>query len=183
MKPNASLWIVLCATLMWSTAHAASGILLRNETLRTQPAATAAVSAHASKGTAVSILSRRGGWLQVRTGRAQGWVRLLSVRAGSGGSGGAGLGDVVGIATNRSNPSRVVAVAGVRGLNEEDLKEARFSPEQLARLDSYAVSPSQARTNASRAKLVTANVPSLPKPQSGSGSSSSNSNSPWEDKP
>ena len=129
----------------------------------------------------MDIMTRSGGWLQIRTARAQGWVRLLSVRAGQGGSGGAGLGDVVGVATRRSNPSRVVSVAGVRGLNEEELKQAQFSPEELARLDGQTVSQPEARSYANRAGLVVARVPSLGNSQRGSGSSRSNSNSPWAD--
>ena len=173
---NASLfWILLGTVLTWSSAQAAPGTLLRDESLRKEPSATAAVSARVSRGTAVDIVTRRGGWLQVRTARFQGWVRLLSVRAGSGGSGGAGLGDVVGVATRRADPSRVVSVAGVRGLSETDLKQAEFSPEELSRLDDYAVTPSQARSHASKAGLVVANVPSLIRPQSQSQRSNSRS--------
>jgi hypothetical protein len=102
-------------------------------------------------------------------------VRLLSVRTGSGGAGGAGLGDVVGVATKRSDPSRVVAVAGVRGLDEEDLKEAKFSAEELARLDTAAVSRAQARANADKAGLVAIKVLALPKPTA----DASPANSSW----
>ena len=181
MKPTSSLWLLLGAVLAWSSAQAAPGTLLRDESLRTQPSASAPVAAQVNRGTAVDIKTRSGGWLQIRTGRAQGWVRLLSVRAGQGGSGGAGLGDVVGVATRRSNPSRVVSVAGVRGLNEEELKQAQFSPEELTRLDGQTVSQSQARSFAGKAGLVVARVPSLGNPQSRSGSSRSDANSPWAD--
>lgn len=168
MKASSPFGLLLAAALLWSTAHAAPGTLLRDESLRKQPSATAAVSARVSRGSAVDIVSRNGGWLQVRTARAQGWVRLLSVRAGQGGSGGAGLGDVVGVATRRANPSRVVSVAGVRGLNEEELKQADFNADELARLEDFTVSASQARSHASKAGLVATNVPSLIRPQASS---------------
>lgn len=166
MKKNPFVWMLLGTALMWSSAQAAPGTLLRDESLRTQPSASAAVSARIGRGTAVDIVTRRGGWLQVRTARSQGWVRLLSVRAGSGGSRSAGLGDVVGVATRRANPSRVVSVAGVRGLDETDLQKAEFSAEELARLDDYVVTSSQARSYAAKGGLVATNVPSLPRPQS-----------------
>jgi len=166
MKRTSPLWMLLSAALTVSFAHAAPGTLLRDETLRTQASATAAVSAQASKGTAVEIITRQGGWLQVKTAKSQGWVRLLSVRTGSGGAGGTGVGDVLGAATSQSNPSRVVAVAGVRGLNEEELKTAKFSPDELARLENAAVTREQASANASRVGLVVTNVPALPKSQS-----------------
>lgn len=166
MKPTLPLWLLFGASLIASSVHAAPGTLLRDETLRSQASATASVTAQVSRGTAVDIVTRRGGWLQIRTARAQGWVRLLSVRAGRGGSGGAGLGDVVGVATRRSDPSRVVSVAGVRGLNEEQLKQAHFDADELARLDNNAATLSQGRSHASRSGLASVNVPSLPRPQS-----------------
>ncbi len=184
MKPTLPLWmhrtgILLGAALISSSALAAPGTLLRDESLRTQPSATAAVSGRASRGTGVNIITRQGGWLQIQTASSKGWVRLLSVRAGQGGSGGAGLGDVVGVATRRSDASRVVSVAGVRGLNEEDLKQAQFSQQELDRLDNFAATQSQGRSHASKAGLVASNVPSLPRPQSSSNSSSGPSNSSW----
>ena len=168
MKASSPLWLLLGATLLWSSAHAAPGTLIRDESLRKQPSATAAVSARVGRGTAVDIVSRNGGWLQVKTAQAQGWVRLLSVRAGQGGSGGAGLGDVVGVATRRANPSRVVSVAGVRGLSEEELQRADFNADELARLEDFTVTTSQARSHASKVGLVATNVPSLARPQASS---------------
>jgi hypothetical protein len=176
MKSKLSQLIVLAAAALCANAHAASGVLLRDETLRTQASATAAVAARASKGSALTIVARRGGWLQVKTARAAGWVRLLSVRTGSGGAGGAGLGDLVGVATNRSNPSRVVAVAGVRGLNEEDLKQAKFNAEEMNRLDTFAVSPADARAMAAKEGLTAINVSELPKPVS----KSAPAQTPWD---
>ena len=175
MKPTSALWTILTASVMLSSAHAAPGTLLRDENLYVQPSAASAVAARASKGAAVDIVARQGGWLQIKTGKSQGWVRLLSVRAGSGGAGGVGLGDVVGAATTKSDPSRVVAVAGVRGLNEEDLKQAKYSAEELARLDAMGVTPAQAKTYADRSGLAIVNVPSLPKPKP------EQSNSSWGD--
>ncbi|MBU1263858.1 MAG: SH3 domain-containing protein, partial [Gammaproteobacteria bacterium] len=65
----------------------------------------------------------------------------------------------------RSDPTRVVAVAGLRGLNDEDLKQAKFNAEELARLDALRVSATQARTFAGQARLAAVSVPDLPKPQ------------------
>lgn len=180
MKLTFPIWL-LGASLIASSVHAAPGTLLRDESLRSQPTATAPVAGRIGRGTSVDIVARRGGWLQVKTGRTQGWVRLLSVRAGRGGSGGAGLGDVVGVATRRADPSRVVSVAGVRGLNEDQLRQARFNADELARLDNYAATLSQGRNHASRAGLATVNVPSLPRPQTAYGPGNNNSApSSWE---
>lgn len=179
MKPTLSFWLLLGAMLGVPSVQAAPGTLLRDEILRSQASATASVTARVSRGTTVDIVTRRGGWLQVRTPRAQGWVRLLSVRAGQGGSGGAGLGDVVGVATRRADPSRVVSVAGVRGLSEDQLRQARFDADELARLDNHAATLSQARNHASRSGLASVNVPSLPRPQANVAPSNSDSDSGW----
>jgi hypothetical protein len=117
------------------------------------------------KGAAVEIIGRQGGWVEVQSGKTRGWVRLLSVRAGSGGAAGAGIGDVVGVATTRSDPSRVVAVAGVRGLSEEDLKKAAFNPAELAKLEGLGVTEAQASVFASRSGLKATSVAELPNPQ------------------
>ena len=146
-------------------AAAASGTVLRAEKLYSEPASTSKVMANVAKGASVEILGRQAGWLRVQAGSQSGWIRLLSVRAGAGGLGGVGVGDVVGAATSRSDPTRIVAVAGLRGLSEEDLKQAEFNAEELARMEAWSVSAAQARTFASQSGLAAISVPDLPKPQ------------------
>ena len=146
-------------------AQAAPGTVLRAENLYSEPASTSKVTASVAKGASVAILARQGGWLRVKSGNSTGWIRLLSVRAGEGGLGGAGIGDVVGAATTKSDPTRVVAVAGLRGLNEEDLKQASFNEAELARMEALTVTPAQARSFAAQSGLAVARVPDLPKPQ------------------
>jgi hypothetical protein len=166
--------LALCATA--ASAWAAPGTVLRAEKLYSQPAATSKVTASVAKGANVEILAKRGGWLQVKAGKSTGWIRLLSVRAGAGGLGGTRAGDVVGAATTRSDPSRVVAVAGLRGLNDEDLKQAKFNAEELARMEALSVTATQARSFAGQSGLAAVNVPDLPKPQAAQPSSTWESN-------
>jgi hypothetical protein len=162
-----------------TAALATPGTVLRDEKLYSQPSATSSVAGRAAKGASVNILTKQGGWLRVSSGQSTGWIRLLSVRAGAGGLGGAGLGDVVGAATTRSDPSRVVAVAGLRGLNNEDLKQAKFNADELARLDAWVVTAAQARNFASQSGLAAVNVPALPGPNSKSRSKPAQESS-WE---
>lgn len=164
---------ILVLSLASSLALAAPGVALKDESLMAKPSATAATVGKMSKGMAVDILAKQGGWLQVKAGAAQGWVRLLSVRAGSGGTSGGGLAGVAGVAgaaTQKSDSSRVVAVAGVRGLNEEDLKGAKYNAEEMAKLEGYAMSKAQAQAFAEKSGLKARKVAALPKPQSQSGS-------------
>jgi len=84
----------------------------------------------------------------------------------------------VGAATTKSDPSRVVAVAGLRGLNDEDLKQAKFNADELGRMDTLNVTATQARNFASQSGLVAVNVPELPKPQPQA--QPAQTSSPWE---
>jgi len=163
--------LVLCVTA--ASAWAAPGTVLRNDKLYSQPSASAKVAGSVTKGTSVNILAKQGGWLRVTSGKTTGWIRLLSVRAGAGGLGGTGLGDVVGAATTRSDPSRVVAVAGLRGLNDEDLKQAKFNADELERLEAMKVTATQARDHAGQSGLVAVKVPGLPEPKP------AQTSSPW----
>ena len=159
-----------------ASAWAAPGTVLRNEKLYSQPNSGSEVAANVAKGTGVNILSKQGGWLRVTAGRTTGWIRLLSVRAGEGGLGGSGVGDVLGAATTRSDPSRVVAVAGLRGLNAEELKQAKFNADELARLGAWQVTTSQTQSFAKQSGLASVNVPGLPEPKPAQSSSSWESN-------
>lgn len=161
---------ILALALASSLAQAAPGLALKDESMRAKPSATAAAVGKMTKGMKVDIVAKQGGWLQVKAGKVQGWVRLLSVRAGAGGVGSNGLAGVAGVATRKSDPSRVVAVAGVRGLNEEDLKGAKFNEAELAKLESYVVTEAQAKAFAEKSGLKVRTVAALPEPQSQSGS-------------
>ncbi len=174
MKPSLIPAAMLLLCTASATAWAAPGTVLRNEKLYSQPSASAKVAGAVAKGASVNILAKQGGWLRVTSGKTTGWIRLLSVRAGAGGAGGVGVGDVVGAATTKSDPSRVVAVAGLRGLNEEDLKKATFNADEVARLDAMSVSATQARNFASQAGLAAVKVQALPEPKA------AQSSSPWE---
>lgn len=174
MKPSLIPAAVLLLCTATASAWAAPGTVLRNEKLYSQPSASAKVAGTVAKGASVNILAKQGGWLRVTSGKTTGWIRLLSVRAGAGGAGGVGVGDVVGAATAKSDPSRVVAVAGLRGLNEEDLKKATFNADEVARLDAMSVSATQARNFASQAGLAAVEVQALPEPKA------AQSSSPWE---
>ncbi len=164
---------VLALTMISSAALAAPGLALKDENLLSKPASGSTSVGKMAKGMSVDIVAKQGGWLQIKAGKAQGWVRLLSVRAGSGAAGSDGLAGVAGVAgavTRQSDSSRVVAVAGVRGLNEEDLKGAKFNAEELARMEGFAVTSTQAKAFADKSGLKPQNVAGLPKPESQSGS-------------
>lgn len=169
MKPL-RMWLALLF-LAALPAWAAPGVMLRDDTLRSKPSVTAAAAGTVSKGQAVEVLGRQGGWNQVRLGSKTGWVRLLSVRGGT-----ASQTDVAGelkgalaVGTARRDPGKVVAVAGVRGLSEEELRQAHYDAQQLQQLEGQAVAFEEAARFAAEAGLARRDVAYLPAPQAGQG--------------
>lgn len=168
MKTQYGIGLILVGALCSALAMAAqTGTLIKSESLYAAPAGTSARVGSLSRGAQVSVIKRQGGWLQVSSGQRQGWVRLLSVRTGAAYSSNAGA-DVVGMAqmaTRKRQPGQIVATAGVRGLNEEDLKAAHYSADGIAQLDRYSVSASVARSFAAQGGLRAISVVYLPNPE------------------
>lgn len=160
--------LALVIGLSATAALAAPGVMIRAEAMRAAPNATAATVANLAQGAQVEILGRQGGWTQVRSGGQTGWVRLLSVRGGP-----AAQTDVAGelkgvlaIGGQQRDPGRVVAVAGVRGLTEEELRNARFSETEVARMEGYGVSAAEAARYAAEAGLARQALPYMDAPRS-----------------
>jgi hypothetical protein len=140
------------------------GIMLRDDALKAAPSAAADSVAKLGKGAKVRVLASDGGWTQVYAVGKTGWVRILSVKSDT-----AAMPDLGGLAEAGSrprDPGKVVAVAGARGLDEVELKAARFNPDELVLLDTYAASSAEAGQFAQLAGLVRRELPYLDKPES-----------------
>ena len=158
------------------SAWAASGVMLRDEVLRGAASATAPRVGSAARGAGVEVLARQGGWTLVRVAGNSGWVRVLSVRAEAPASA-AALGGLVEAGTTRRDPGQVVAVAGLRGLTEEQLKTARFDAAELARLHQYAATRADAEQFARAAALQPRELGYLAGP---AGEGDRRDTSPWQ---
>lgn len=166
MRNIRSIW-AFCLVFWLGPALAEGGIMLRADDLRAGAAANAAVIAKLERGTAVQILATQGGWVQVRHGNQTGWVRLLNVRRGTASQTdvAGGVAGVLALGTTRSDPNRVVATAGVRGLSVAELRAARFDAQQLERLERLGVSRAEAERFAATGKLAARKVDYLPRPE------------------
>lgn len=157
----------LMATLMVASASAAlaadTGTLTRADAVRSKPFADAAVVVQLKSGVKVDIVSRNGGWYQVKSGGKTGWVRMLSVRRAAATSGSAVTG-IAGVASGRTGTGKVTTTTGVRGLDEAELKAATFDEAQVKKAEGYRVSRKEADAFAKEGKLVRANVKPLPTP-------------------
>ncbi len=177
MKPYLASLLAVLGYAAVSSVLAATGVMTKDEDLRASAAATAAVVGRAAKGARVEILARQGGWTQVSSSGKSGWVRILAVRADAPAGGGDALG-VLEATTSKRDPGKVVAVAGLRGLTEEELKLARFDAGELQLLERYASNRADAEQFARAAGLQAASVPYLPNPKK---EQRENNASPWGD--
>ena len=167
--------LVLLALNFTGVAWADSGVMLRDDSLRAGPSARAEKLGVVKKASPVIILENQGGWTRVSLGRAQGWVRLLFVRRGP-----ASRTDLKGslesakeAASTSSVPGRITATAGLRGLDEADLKGAQYNEAELQWLDNHGVSSAEAKAFAAKAGLVARSLDYIPAPARGQGKAGS----------
>jgi hypothetical protein len=175
MKPLYLAWFLSAA--LSAPAWAASGTLIKDDELRQSASSSAASVGRVSKGASVEVLARQGGWTQIRSTGATGWVRILSVKTNVDSSG-SGLG-LIQMGATRRDPSRVVAVAGLRGLNEEELRGAHFNANELMRMDMFVCKRNEAEQFAASAGLRHLDVAYIEPPKRQQ--ESKPGNSPWGD--
>lgn len=151
-------------------AIAESGTALKDDTLRVEPYADAKASGAIKRSDKVDILEKKGAWLKVKAPKASGWVRLLSVKRGEASKSNEVAG-VLSVASGRAGTGQVVSTTGVRGLNEEGLKAAKFNEAEVKQLEGYSVSAEQAQQFAKAGGLQASKLAYLPKPKSAGGTS------------
>jgi uncharacterized protein YgiM (DUF1202 family) len=146
--------------LMAASAWAETGKMSRVDNLREKPFANAKVVSKLTAGQEVDIVKRQGAWYQVKVANKLGWVNMLSVRktATAAVASGKSLSQV---ATGRTGTGTVVATSGIRGLNEENLRQATFQEEPVAYVEKFRAAEPQARKFASAAGLKPRTVPLL----------------------
>ncbi len=137
-----------------------NAVMLKSDVVRASPDAGAAELTRIDKGVRVRLLVNQGGWSQINASGRTGWVRVLSVS-----------GDVNAVvdisdlgALGKAPQGKVVAVAGVRGLDVETLESASYSQSEITRLSGYAMSRVEAEQFAESAGLSGLAMPYLAAP-------------------
>lgn len=139
--------------LLASVAHAAEkGQIIRASDLLAQPFIDAASAGKLTASQPVSIVERRGAWVNVQAAGKSGWVRLLNVRLESSGPRTAGSGGAASLLRTGSTGRTVTT--GVKGMDEEDIRGSTPNYAELAVLDTLAVDANGARAAAAGRKLV-----------------------------
>jgi uncharacterized protein YgiM (DUF1202 family) len=154
-KPLAVL--LLLGSLSAAALAGEMGTALKADTLRAEPFADAKSAGAFNKGESLEIISKKGAWLQVKSKKSAGWVRLLSVKRGAPSSGNA-LKGIADVASGRTGTGQVVSSTGIRGLSAEELKAAKFNEDEMKKMESNAVSASDAQQYAKVGGLITTNM-------------------------
>jgi hypothetical protein len=141
-----------------------AGTALKADDIKAEPFRDAKTVGSLATGDRVEILKKEGGWFQVKSAKGSGWVRMLSVRRGEARKGGDDAAGVLGLASGRAGTGTVVATTGVRGLNEEELKAAKYNEAEVKKVESFTTSQGEARKFAAEGKLTARKVEYLPAP-------------------
>jgi hypothetical protein len=157
---------LLAGLVLTAAVSAESGSTIKDTPLKDKPFVDAKTLANLPARTNLDIVERKGSWMRVKVAGKQGWVRMLNVRAGQAQAGGkTSAQDVTALATGRSGSGNIVATSGIRGLSEEELKSAKGNPDELKKMDKFAVTEKEAGAYALKNKLQRRSVSYLPAPQ------------------
>jgi hypothetical protein len=135
---------------------------VRSTEIKQQPYSDAATVATLAEKAGVDILARQGGWVRISSDHGNGWVKMFSLRSDSAvrKPGDSGLQSMLNVA--RTGSSGITVATGVRGLTEEDLKNAQPNPGEFAKLQDYAANKAKAERFAHDAKLKSLQLDYLP---------------------
>ena len=131
------------------------GTLGRADSLRAKPFADAKEVVKLPAGAKVDIVSRNGGWYQVKSGTRAGWVRMLSVRRATAPAG-SNIAGLASVASGRAGTGTVSTTTGIRGLDSAELATASFNEVQVAKAETYRTSRADADAFARTGKLTQA---------------------------
>lgn len=160
--------LLFASLLLAGIVQAEPATLLKESEIRAKPFADAEVLATLKAKEKVDITARKGAWATVQTSKGQsGWLRILNLRTGSGQKGDAGVGAIASLFKTGSSGNTVST--GVKGLSEEQLKNAEPNPEEAKRLSKYKNTEADSRHYAKQGKLASQPVNYLPVNGSGKG--------------
>jgi len=139
-----------------------TGFAVRQAEVKKEPFSDAETVGTLAEKSQVKVLGRQGGWAQIESGALTGWVRMLSIRMNSGQSSiVSGLKSLFSVA--RTGSSGTTVTTGVRGLDKEQIQNAKPNPEELKKLAGFAATKADAeRLAAENPQLKSQKVEYLP---------------------
>jgi hypothetical protein len=154
MRISRAFFGAIALAIVAFPAAAEEGAVIRADELKAMPFIDAATAAKVPANQPVTIVSRKGGWIEVRANGQTGWLRMLNVRLAAGSSPAQGQAQVRSASLLRTGSSGKTVTTGIKGLGEEDLQNASPDPAQLAKLGDFSVAASEASANAHASGLV-----------------------------
>jgi uncharacterized protein YgiM (DUF1202 family) len=159
-----TILVALALSVLAGSARAQEQAFTNRATeLRERADASAKLLANLPNNTAVKVISRSGGWTQVEAAGAKGWVRVFHLRfpatvaESSSGSTLGGLTAALGFGKPKQEATKISTV-GVRGLSEDEIKNANPDANALKKMQSLRVEKPEAERFAREAKLAAQNV-------------------------
>lgn len=157
-------WAVLPLGLVLATQAVAAetGYVIRATDLKAKPFLDAGTIVKLPEKTPVEIMVRQGPWMQVKAHGKTGYVRMLQVRLNVTGSAQARASTSAPptiTAANRPAGTSPTVTTGVRGFDEQGLKNAQPDPAAFERMASYALNREQAQIFAQKSPLAARSVP------------------------
>lgn len=145
--------LVLGSLFLTLNVRATSAILVVDSQLKNSPKFSATDKVLMKKGERVQIKKRERGWYQIeRANKQKGWVTLLQVRFESKRKAqtSSGLSKIINLRKGHSN---VTATTGVRGIGENDIKNAKANFSALHKAKRYKASELEAQKHANKVAL------------------------------
>ena len=159
--------VLACASAPAQAAE--KGLIVRAGDLMAEPFVDAAKAGPVAASAPVTLLERRGGWVRVETGGSTGWVRMLNVRleaaptlASAAPAPGRSASP---LSLLRTGSTGRTVTTGIKGLGEEDIRNASANYAQLDQLGTFAVAPAASRAHAQASQLKENNVAYLKAPK------------------
>lgn len=153
-----------CIAFIGGSAYAQSLEVSTATELRASPMLNAKSIAPLAVGVQVEQIETRGGWVHIKTQSPkpqEGWVRTTHVRSLTQTTAAAStsnpLTGLTGLFSASSN--RPTATTGTRGLTQEELANAQPAPAEVSRMETFAVTATQAQQFAKGGKLQAQTIP------------------------
>jgi hypothetical protein len=124
-----------------------TGVAARATEILKEPSVDAAVVGRLAEAAQVKILARQGGWMQVESSIGSGWVRLLAIRTAAGSaptSPSRGGGFFSFLSRPSSGGGGQTVTTGVRGLDREQIQNAKPNLAELQKMAGFAASKADA---------------------------------------
>jgi hypothetical protein len=153
------LWLA-AVSIVAGSAAAQQVTLERDSPLFAEPRLDAAQVAQLKLGATGEVIGKQGAWLNLKTPAGSGWLFSFNVRfpSAQAGTGDSGAGQTAGRLFGPRRSVSVTSTVGIRGIEEEDLKQASFNAGQMKLLDGYVATKEAAERGARATGLKPATV-------------------------